>query len=355
MLRFFIQREKMAVAGGGKMKAAVVKEFGKPLSIETVDIPSPSPSQILIKVVSSGVCHTDLHAAEGDWPVKPKLPLIPGHEVVGKVVQVGSQVDFLKKGDTVGIPWLYCACGRCEYCIDGMETLCPSQLDTGYFVNGGYAEYAVAEANYVARVPDNIDIYGVAPIFCAGVTVYKGLKETQIRPGQWVVISGVGGLGHVAIQYAKAMGMHVAAVDVTDEKLDMAAKLGAEVRVNASKQDPVEYIQRTIGGAHGVLIAAASMKAYEQAVGMVRRRGVVVCIGLPPGTFPLSVFEIVLKGVTVKGSIVGTRKDLQEAIAFAAEGKVKVHYRKEPLENINSVLEQMKQGKIQGRVVLCLE
>ncbi|GJD07806.1 Alcohol dehydrogenase [Galdieria sulphuraria] len=291
----------------GKMKAAVVKEFGKPLSIESVDIPSPGPSQILIKVISSGVCHTDLHAAEGDWPVKPRLPLIPGHE----------------KGDTVGIPWLFHACGRCEYCIDGIETLCPSQLDTGYFVNGGYAEYAVAEANYVARVPEGVDIYGIAPIFCAGVTVYKGLKETQVKPGQWIVISGVGGLGHVAIQYAKAMGMHVAVVDIADEKLELAGKLGAEVKVNASKQDPVEAIQRSTGGAHGVLIAAASMKAYEQAIGMIRRRGVIVCNGLPPGTFPLSVFEVVLKGATVKGSIVGTRKDLQEAIAFAAEGKVK--------------------------------
>lgn len=343
------------MSGGGKMKAAVVKEFGKPLSIESVDIPSPGPSQVLVKVVSSGVCHTDLHAAEGDWPVKPKLPLIPGHEVVGRIVQVGSQVDFLKKGETVGIPWLYSACGRCEYCVDGIETLCPSQLDTGYFVNGGYAEYTVAEANYVARVPEGVDIYGIAPIFCAGVTVYKGLKETQVKPGQWIVISGVGGLGHVAIQYAKAMGMHVAVVDITDDKLDLANKLGAEVRVNASKEDPVQAIQRTIGGAHGVLIAAASMKAYEQALGMVRRRGVVVCNGLPPGTFPLSVFEVVLKGASIKGSIVGTRKDLQEAIAFAAEGKVKVHYRKESLENINKVLDEMKRGKIEGRVVLAME
>eukprot|EP00871_Galdieria_phlegrea_P001858 jgi/Galph1/2673/GphlegSOOS_G1324.1 len=339
----------------GTMKAAVLKQFGKPLSIENIEIPSPSPSQVLLKVVACGVCHTDLHAVEGDWPVKPKLPLIPGHEVVGRVVEVGSQVNYLNKGDLVGVPWLFTACGRCEHCVDGFETVCESQLDTGYFVNGGYAEYAIAEAAFVGSIPNGVDIYGIAPVLCAGVTVYKGLKETQVKPGQWVVVSGIGGLGHVALQYAKAMGMHTVAVDVTDEKLNLAKRVGADLTVNASKEDPVQSVQKAIGGAHGVLVAAASMKAYEQALGMIRRRGVVVCNGLPAGSFQLPVFELVLNAATVKGSIVGTRKDLQEALAFAAEGKVHVHYRKEKLENINNVLEQMKQGKIDGRVVLAIE
>lgn len=336
------------------MKAAVLREFGKPLNIEEVEIPRPGQGEVLVKIEACGVCHTDLHAVEGDWPVKPNPPFIPGHEGVGHVVAVGAGVKHVKEGDRVGIPWLYSACGHCEHCLGGWETLCESQQNGGYSVNGGFAEYALADAGYVGRLPDNVNFIEIAPILCAGVTVYKGLKMTETKAGQWVVISGIGGLGHVAVQYAKAMGMNVAAVDVDDDKLALASRLGAEVVVNARNTDPAAFLKKEIGGAHGALVTAVSPKAFQQAMNMTRRGGTIALNGLPPGDFSLSIFDMVLNGTTVRGSIVGTRLDLQEALEFAGEGKVKATVSSEPLENVNDIFARMHKGQINGRVVLDL-
>lgn len=305
------------------MKAAVVREFGKPLVMEEVAVPRPGAGQILVKIAATGVCHTDLHAAEGDWPVKPNPPFIPGHEGVGHVVAVGAGVKHVKEGDRVGVPWLYDACGHCTHCLGGWETLCEEQHNTGYSVNGSFAEYVLADPNYVGHLPGNVSFVDIAPILCAGVTVYKGLKVTDTKPGDWVVISGIGGLGHLAVQYAKAMGLNVVAVDVDDRKLDLARSLGATLAVNARSEDPIAFVKKQIGGANGVLVTAVSPKAFEQAMGMVGRGGTVALNGLPPGDFPLPIFDTVLNGVTVRGSIVGTRLDLQEALDFAGDGKVK--------------------------------
>jgi len=334
------------------MKAAVVVDFGKPLEIRELPIPSPGPGQLLVKIAACGVCHTDLHAATGDWPVKPKPPFIPGHEGVGQVVAVGAGVGHIKEGDRVGIPWLHSSCGHCEHCLGGWETLCHAQSNTGYSVNGGFAEYALAEAEYVGHLPDGIGFVEIAPILCAGVTVYKGLKMTDTRPGQWVAISGIGGLGHMAVQYARAMGLNVAAVDVDDAKLELARCLGASLTVNARQQDPAAFLQKEIGGMHGVLVTAVSAKAFEQALGMARRGGTVALNGLPPGEFSLSIFDMVLNGTTVRGSIVGTRLDLQEALDFAGQGKVRATVASEPLENINDIFARMHRGQIEGRIVL---
>jgi len=274
------------------MKAAVVRAFGKPLTIEERAVPEPKPDEILVKMESTGVCHTDLHAVEGDWPVKPSPPFIPGHEGVGYVAAAGRNVKHVKEGDLVGTPWLYSACGVCEYCLAGWETLCERQNNGGYSVNGSFAEYAIADPDYVAHIPKGADRIAIAPVLCAGVTVYKGLKMTDARPGNWVVISGIGGLGHLAVQYAKAMGLNVAAVDVDDAKLDLARKLGASVAVNARTCDPVEALKKEIGGAHGVLVTAVSRTAFAQAVGMLRRGGTMVLNGLPPGDFPVSIFNL---------------------------------------------------------------
>jgi len=338
--------------GNRTMKAAVVREFGRPLAIQEVEVPRPGAGQVLVKIEACGVCHTDLHAAEGDWPVKPKPPFIPGHEGVGHVAAIGPGVGHVKEGDRVGIPWLHTACGHCEHCLGGWETLCERQQNTGYSVNGGFAEYALADADYVGRLPDGLGFVEIAPVLCAGVTVYKGLKVTDTRPGNWVVISGIGGLGHMAVQYAKAMGLNVAAVDVDDAKLALARRLGAAVTVNAKTADPVAYLKAEIGGAHGVLVTAVSPKAFEQAIGMVRRGGTVSLNGLPPGQFPLDIFGMVLNGVTVRGSIVGTRLDLQESLDFAAQGKVRATVSTDRLENINDVFARMRRGAIEGRVVL---
>jgi propanol-preferring alcohol dehydrogenase len=335
------------------MRAAIVHEFGQPLTIEELPTPAPGPGEVLVKVEATGVCHTDLHAARGDWPVKPRLPFIPGHEGVGFVAALGAGVTGVKEGDAVGVPWLHSACGRCSYCLSGWETLCEAQRNTGYSVNGTFADYVVAKADFVGHLPANPDFAALAPILCAGVTTYKGLKETEARPGEWVVISGIGGLGHVAVQYAKAMGLHVVAVDVDEAKLALARRLGADIAIDGRDAGAVAaVIRETGGGAHGVLVTAVSNPAFAQAIAMVRRRGTVALVGLPPGDFPLPIFPVVLKRITVRGSIVGTRQDLAEAIAFAAEGKVRANISVEPLTAVNDVFERMAAGRIEGRVVL---
>lgn len=334
------------------MRAAVVTELGAPLEIREIERPDPGPGEILVKIEASGVCHTDLHAAEGDWPVKPTPPFIPGHEGVGTVAATGPGVTLVKEGDRVGVPWLYSACGHCEHCVGGWETLCASQKNTGYSVNGGFADYVLADPNYVGHLPDGLDFGAAAPVLCAGLTVYKGLKETEVKPGQWVAVTGIGGLGHMAVQYAKRMGMRCVAVDVADDKLALARELGADEVVNAAEEDPVARITTELGGVHGVLATAVNAASFQQAVGMLRSHGTMSLVGLPPGTFPTPVFELVLKRLTVRGSIVGTRQDLIEALDFAGAGLVAPHFAWEKLENINSVMERLKNGEITGRIVL---
>lgn len=335
-----------------KMKAAVIHAFGEPLHIEEMPVREPGENEILVKVIACGVCHTDLHACEGDWPVKPKMPLVPGHEAIGYVVALGRGVQKIKEGDVVGVPWLYSACGCCDYCYTGWETLCESQKNGGYSVDGGFAEYVVADSRYVAHFPSNINFTEMAPIICAGVTVYKGLKETDAKPGEWVAVSGIGGLGHLAVQYAKAMGLHVAAIDISNDKLQLAKNLGADLTVNAKEMDPGAFLKKETGGMHGVLVTAPSPIAFNQGLSALRRKGVLSLNGLPAGTFDLSIFDTVLNGTTIKGSIVGTRKDMQEAISFAVEGKVKATVKSAQLEDINTVFEEMKKGDISGRMVL---
>ena len=334
------------------MTAAVVHELGAGLTVEDVPVPRPGPGQALVKLISSGVCHTDLHAVQGDWPVKPSPPFIPGHEGVGTVVALGEGVTDLAIGQLVGNAWLWSACGTCQYCRTGWETLCEQQQNGGYSVDGSFGQYMLVDSRFAARIPDGVDLVEVAPILCDGVTVYKGLKMTEARPGQWVVISGIGGLGHIAVQYARAMGLRVAAVDIADDKLALATRHGAELVVNALVDDPAEVVQRETGGAHGVLVTAVHPSAFGQAIGMARRGGTIVFNGLPPGDFPAPIFEIVLKGLTVRGSIVGTRQDLEEALDFYARGQVHPTVSTRGLGEINTVFDEMRHGAIDGRVVI---
>lgn len=336
-----------------KMQAAVVEQFGKPLVIKELDIPSPGPGQILVKTEACGVCHTDLHAANGDWPLKPALPFTPGHEGIGIVTALGTGVTAVKEGDRVGVPWLYSACGHCEYCLAAREPVCPEAQFGGYTKNGGFAEYIVADPNYVAHIPAHLAPREAAPLICAGITSYKGIKETQARPGEWVVISGVGGLGHLGIQFAKAMGLLVCAVDIDDGKLEHAKRLGADVMVNAKNGDPAAAVKKaTGGGAHGVLITAPSLSAFKQGVGMTRKWGTCVLVGLPPGEFPTPLFDVVANCITIRGSFVGSRSDMAEALAFAAAGKVKADIELQPLSAINQVFERLAHGDVPSRVVL---
>ena len=335
------------------MQAAVVEAFGKPLVLREWDLPSPGSGQIVVKTEACGVCHTDLHAARGDWPAKPTPPFIPGHEGIGLVAAIGAGVKAVKEGDRVGVPWLYSACGHCEYCLSAWETVCGEVQYGGYSVNGGFADYILADPNYVARIPDRLAAVDAAPIICAGVTTYKGIKECNTKPGDWLVVSGAGGLGHLGIQYAKAMGLHVCAVDIDDAKLAHATLMGADAVVNAKHDDAVEAVKiATGGGAHGVLITAPSLAAFKLGVAMTRKRGTCVLTGLPPGEFPFPLFDVVLNCITVRGSLVGTRQDMAEALAFAAEGKVKADIELQPLSAINDVLNRLERGNVAARVVL---
>ncbi|MCW5299193.1 zinc-dependent alcohol dehydrogenase [Herbaspirillum lusitanum] len=335
------------------MLAAVVEQFGGPLVIKEIPLPSPGAGQILVKTEACGVCHTDLHAAHGDWPVKPSLPFVPGHEGIGVVVAMGAGVSEVKMGDRVGVPWLYSACGHCEHCLAAWETVCAQAEFGGYTKNGGFAEYILADPRYVAHIPAGLEAAAAAPIICAGVTSYKGIKECQVQAGDWLAVSGIGGLGHLAVQYGKAMGLRVCAVDIDDGKLAHAQRLGADAVVNARVGDPIARLREvTDGGAHGVLITAPSLEAFHQGVAMTRKRGTCVLVGLPPGEFPTPLFDVVANCITIRGSFVGTRKDMAEALAFAAAGKVRADFELQPLSAINNVFERLQRGDVPSRVVL---
>jgi propanol-preferring alcohol dehydrogenase len=335
------------------MQAAVVESFDGPLVLRQLQIPQPGAGQILVRTEACGVCHTDLHAARGDWPVKPSLPFVPGHEGIGTVVAIGAGVTSVQMGERVGVPWLYSACGHCEYCLSAKEPVCADAKFGGYTQNGGFAEYILADPDYVAHIPAGLDAREAAPIICAGVTSYKGIKEASVRPGQWMVISGVGGLGHLAVQYAKAMGLQVCAVDVDAEKLAHAQRLGADAVVNALDDGAIEAVKAaTGGGAHGVLITAPSLSAFKQGVAMTRKHGTCVLVGLPPGEFPMPLFDVVANCITVRGSFVGSRQDMTEALAFAAAGKVKADVELQPLSAINEVLERLEHGGVASRIVI---
>lgn len=336
------------------MKAAVVHDFSKELSVEDVPVPTPGEREVLVRIETSGLCHTDIHAAHGDWPIKPTLPLIPGHEGVGIIEKLGPGVTTVAVGDRVALPWLGTACGTCSYCVDGWETLCESQVNTGYGRDGGYAEYATADANFVAKVPDGVDPLDAAPLACAGVTTYKAVKVSGAKPGQLVAVFGIGGLGHLALQYARIAGATVVAVDVTDEKLELARELGADHTVNAFTEDPVAAI-KALGGAHAAISVAVAPKAFEQAYGSLRRGGTLVFVALPAdNSVQLPIFETVLNGTKVVGSIVGTRNDLAEVYQLHALGRTRVIRETRRLDEVNECFNEVEKAAVKARIVFDL-
>lgn len=332
------------------MRAAVLEKPNSPLVIEEREVPQPGQGQILIKVKACGVCHTDVHLAAGEWRL-PKLPVILGHEVVGIVEATGPDVANFKAGDRVGIPWIYSTCGTCEFCTSDREALCPSIVVTGFMVDGGYAEYLVGNASYAVAVPDSLSLVEAAPLYCAGLTPYRALKVSGARLGDTVVIWGVGGLGHYAVQIAKAMGTRVIAVDVQEEKLELARTLGAEVAIDATKEKAEKTI-RALGGAHVVVCLASSAEVISKAFEALRRAGTLVLVGLPSGTFTLPILGSVAKGIRILTSAVGTRQDLREVLGLAAAGKIRTVAETCRLDDLNEVFGRMREGKVSGRVVL---
>ncbi|GIT81783.1 zinc-dependent alcohol dehydrogenase [Leifsonia sp. LS1] len=333
------------------MHAAVVTRFHEPLTIEERAIPSPGPGQILVRLETCGLCHTDIHAINGDWPVKPQLPFVPGHEGVGIVERLGAGVTSRTIGQRVALPWLGHACGECRYCIDGRENLCERQYNTGYAVDGGYAEYAVADARFAAPVPDGVDPLDAAPLTCAGVTTYAAVKAARVVPGERVAVFGVGGLGHLAVQYARLVGAQVVAVDVTEEKLELAVDLGADHVVNAADVDPAQAI-RHLGGADVAVVLAVAPGVVEQAFASLNRGGRLVLVSLPAGgELTVPVFDTVLKGISIIGSIVGTRQDLAEVFALHAAGRTRVVAERRDIAGVNDAVHEVLAGSVAARLV----
>jgi propanol-preferring alcohol dehydrogenase len=327
------------------MRAAVVHSFDRPLSIEDVPTPVPGAEEVLVRIEASGLCHTDIHAARGEWPVRPALPFIPGHEGVGIVERVGGGSSHgLEEGMRVALPWLGYACGDCRYCNTGRETLCLSQQNTGYSINGGFAEYAVGHARHVVRVPEGVDPFAAAPLTCAGVTTYKAVKLSGARSSDLVAVFGAGGLGHLAIQYARITGASVVAVDINEQRLQTARELGAEHVIHAREEDPIAAILR-LGGADVAVSTAVQPVAFAQALGSLARGGTLVCVGLPADNgLEVPIFQTVLGGLTIKGSIVGTHRDLEEVFELHRRGLTRVLYDERSLDDVNEAIEQVLDG-----------
>ncbi len=333
------------------MKAALVNTFTEPLTIVECEIPEPGPGQVLVRIEACGLCHTDIHAANGDWPFKPTPPFVPGHEGIGHVEKLGAGVTDRAVGDRVAIAWLGYACGECRYCIDGRETLCEKQEDSGYSIDGAFADYAVANAKYVVPVPAGLSSFEAAPLSCAGLTTYKALKVARVVPTENVAIFGIGGLGHLAVQYGQIMGGNVIAVDIEDDKLRLATELGADHTVNAATTDPVKAIQ-ALGGADVALVLAASNEVFQQAFASLRRGGRLICVAMPAeGEMSIPIFDTVVKGISIIGSIVGTRQDLAEVFALQAAGKTKVIAESRKIEDVNEAMAEVLSGKVPARLV----
>lgn len=334
------------------MKAAILHDFKKALAIEDVPRPVAGPGEVLIEVEACGVCHSDLHVADGDWPQLAgivKRPLIPGHEIAGRIVEIGSDVRDLRTGDRVGVPWIHWTCGDCEFCREGNENLCEKQAITGVTVDGGYAEFVKAPASHTQKIPEGLRAAEVAPLFCAGVTVYRAIKQAKVLPGQRLAVFGVGGLGHLAVQVACNLGAEVTAVDVSEEKLALAKSLGAARAVHASTA--IQELRQN-GGVHVAIVTSAAIAAYEAAFLSLRPTGTLLAVGLPAEDICFPPILMAAKEAHIRASAVGTREDLREVLAMAAAGKIRCQVAARPLAQVNEVLAELRAGRITGRIVL---
>src|SRR5271156_3457810 len=336
------------------MKAAVLRDFKAPLTVEQIDRPKPVAQEVLVEVEACGVCHSDLHVADGDWPQMipiTKRPLVLGHEIAGRVVEKGASADYLEIGDRVGIPWLHWSCGQCEFCRDGNENLCTKQQITGVTVDGGYAEFVKAPASHATKIPDGLSAIEAAPLFCAGVTVYRALKHARIQPGQRLAVFGVGGLGHLAVQIGLSLGAIVTAIDVSDEKLAHANSLGASATLNSATVNVVKELRRA-GGAHVALVTSAAKAAYDSAFPCVRPTGMLLVVGLPSESICFPPIMMAATEVRIQASSVGTREDVRRVLEMAAAGRLHTQVAQRPLAQVNEVLAELRSGSITGRVVL---
>jgi alcohol dehydrogenase, propanol-preferring len=336
------------------MKAAILHDFKKQLSIEDVERPRPAADEVLIQVEACGACHSDVHVADGDWKQLAgivKRPLILGHEIAGHVVEKGDAVDDLQIGDRVGVPWIHWSCGECEFCREGNENLCSRQKITGVTVDGGYADFVKAPATHALKIPNGLSALEAAPLFCAGLTVYRALKGARILPGQRLAVFGIGGLGHVAVQFGRALGADVTAIDVSDEKLELARSFGAVGTLNAATTDAVKELRRK-GRVHVALVTSAAKAAYDTAFSCLRPTGTLLVVGLPAENICFPPILMAAGEIRIRASTVGTRQDLREVLNMAAAGKVRCQVVARPLTQANEALDQLRKGQVSGRIVL---
>jgi len=336
------------------MKAAILHDFKQQLSIEDVERPRPAADEVLIQVEACGACHSDVHVADGDWKQlvgMVKRPLILGHEIAGHVVEKGEAVDDLQIGDRVGVPWIHWSCGECEFCREENENLCSRQRITGVTVDGGYAEFVKAPATHALKIPHGLSALEAAPLFCAGLTVYRALKGAGMLPGQRLAVFGIGGLGHLAVQLGRALGADVIAIDVSDEKLELARSFGATGTLNAATGDAVKELRRT-GRVHVALVTSAAKAAYDAAFSSLRPTGTLLVVGLPAENICFPPILMAAGEIRIHASTVGTRQDLREVLAMAAAGKVRCQVVARPLAQANEALDQLRNGQVSGRIVL---
>ena len=332
------------------MRAMVLDAPRRPLRCRAMKVPTPGPGQVLIRVHACAVCRTDLHVVDGDL-TEPKLPLVPGHEIVGSVATLGPGVDRFAVGDRVGVPWLGWTCGECEFCREGNENLCSRQKITGVTVDGGYAEFVKAPATHSLKIPDGLSALEAAPLFCAGLTVYRALKGAGIVPGQRLAVFGIGGLGHLAVQFGRAFGAEVTAIDISDEKLELARTFGAADALNAATTDVVKQLRRK-GGVHVSLVTSAAKAAYDTAFSCLRPAGTLLVVGLPAENICFPPILMAAREVRIHASTVGTRQEMREVLAMAVAGKILCRVVKRPLAEANEALDLLRKGEVSGRIVL---
>lgn len=334
------------------MTVAVARKPGSPLALEARPVPTPGPGQILIRVKACGVCHSDLHIVDGDWDFVP-MPRVPGHEAVGVVAATGADVSRLKVGDRVGMPWVYSSCGTCRLCLAGEESLCPAHDSTGVTVDGGYAEFLVAPENHATRIPDEISFEMAAPLFCAGLTVYKAVKVAAVRPGELVAVQGIGGLGHLAIQAAKIWGARVVALTRSAERAEIAETLGADDVVVGSFEAQGKAMVK-MGGADVILQTGSGQDAARALIPALADRGRFLLLSGGPGQVSITPFDLIGKRAAIFGSAVGNRSDLIETLAWGAAGRLRSIIETYPLRNVNEALDRLRLGKVQIRAVLTM-
>lgn len=332
------------------MKVAVCYEPGKPLVIEERDIPKISDDEVLIRVEYCGVCHSDIHIVDGDWADRVEYPVVPGHEVVGIVVDKGRNVRNVELGERVGMPWIYSSCGVCDYCVEGEEQFCPEYKITGISVQGGYAEYMKAPGNFITKVPEGLKPEEAAPLFCAGLTVYSALRRVGLKPGEKVAVHSIGGLGHLAIQFAKAMGGFVVAISGSKDKEDFVKKFGADEFVYDDEDVP--HRLKNFGGMDVIITTSFVSHSIERLIKGLAPKGRLTFVGNAQEPIKVYPREILGKRLVITGSAVGNRKLLRETLKFAKEWNVKPMVEVFEFERVNEVLDVVRRGRAKFRAVL---